>query len=519
MQDIDQSALNAAAASLHTEHKGPGGAIGVVSNGETILAHAWGHADPMNHVPVTTRTRFPICSISKQFTCAILKDIDPDLSTFDQQLEAHLPKMENRPSVRDLCNNQSGLRDYWALTVLHGADAEGVFAREDAAKLFSRMKTTHFAPGTAYSYSNGNFRILSDIIEDVTGRPLAELYREKIFGPAGMETAELVPDTADSKELAIGYEGNDAVGFFPATNRIVWTGDAGIRASLEDMLAWEKYIDATRNDEDGIYRSLAEPQIFADGSEAFYGNGLSHGTVGTAKTTGHGGALRGFRLHRLYSPAERLSVVVLFNHEGDAGGAATKLMKAALGLPADEKTAPVTDKSWDGAYLDPETGLLLQLAGNDKGLSATIAGSPELLALTDKDNASSDTMTLSRDGDTIRFSRRRENLSGTATRVTGDALPDIAGRYHCDELEAGFTIVDTAGAMHGFFEGVLGTGEMTPLYPVGTDVWTLPCRRSMDAPAPGDWTVQVHRDGEGVIEGLTIGCWLARNLRYKRLAG
>jgi D-aminopeptidase len=519
MQDIDHSAVQKVAAAIHIVEKGPGGAIGVVKDGETVLNHVWGFADPANHVPVTSRTLFPICSISKQFTCAILKDIDSDLSVFDHHLEAHLPRMENRPSVRDLCNNQSGLRDYWALTVLHGADAEGVFARKHAAKLFSRMKTTHFAPGTAYSYSNGNFRILSDIIEDVTGRPLGKLYREKIFGPAGMETAELVPDTADSEGLAVGHEGSDAVGFFPATNRIVWTGDAGIRASLEDMLAWEKFIDATRDDGDGIYRRLAEPQIFADGSEAFYGNGLSHNTVGTAKTTGHGGALRGFRLHRLYAPAERLSVVVLFNHEGDAGGAAMKLMKAALGVPADEAPAAVTDKSWDGAYLDPETGLLLQLSGGEQGLSATIAGSPERLAVTDGDNASSDTMTLSRKGDTIRYARRRENLVGVAIRVTGEALPDISGRYHCDELEADFTIVDTAGAMHGFFEGVLGTGEMTPLYPVGTDVWMLPCRRSMDAPAPDDWTIRFHRDGEGAIEGLTLGCWLARNLHYKRIAG
>ncbi|TDH34943.1 D-aminopeptidase [Pseudohoeflea suaedae] len=519
MQDIDHPALAAALAAIHTDQKGPGGAIGVVKDGQVVLAHSWGHADVANHIPVTARTRFPICSISKQFTCAILQGIEPDLSRFDRHLESHLPKMENRPSVRDLCNNQSGLRDYWALTVLHGADAEGVFARKDAAELFSRMKTTHFAPGTAYSYSNGNFRILSDIIEAETGRSLGDLYRENIFGPAGMQTAELIPDTAGSGDPIVGYEGNDAVGFFPATNRILWTGDAGIVASLEDMLAWEKFIDATRDDENGIYRRLAEPQAFADGSDAFYGNGLSHGAIGTIRTTGHGGALRGFRLHRLHAPSKRLSVVVLFNHENDAGGTANKVMKAALGIPADEPLAPVTDGGWDGAYLDRETGLLLQVSKSEAGLSARIAGSAETLSAKDRDTIGSDAMTLSRNGDTIHYTRWRENLTGTAIRVTGTARPDISGCYHCDELEAGFTIIDTGGAIYGFFEGVLGTGEMAPLYPVGTDVWTLPCRRSMDAPAPGDWTVQIHRDAHGAIEDLTIGCWLARNLHYRRIGG
>jgi D-aminopeptidase len=38
----------------------------------------------------------------------------------------------------------------------------------------------------------------------------------------------------------------------------------------------------------------------------------------------------------------------------------------------------------------------------------------------------------------------------------------------------------------------------------------------MDAPAPGDWTVLVRRDGAGKVSGLTLGCWLARGLDYQR---
>lgn len=70
-----------------------------------------------------------------------------------------------------------------------------------------------------------------------------------------------------------------------------------------------------------------------------------------------------------------------------------------------------------------------------------------------------------------------------------------------------------------FFEGFLGKGEMMALYPVAEDLWTLPCRRSMDAPAPGDWTIQISRHGDGTISGLTIGCWLARNIAYDRAHG
>ena len=36
-----------------------------------------------------------------------------------------------------------------------------------------------------------------------------------------------------------GYEGTQATGFRPAVNRILWTGDAGIGASLDDIAVIE----------------------------------------------------------------------------------------------------------------------------------------------------------------------------------------------------------------------------------------------------------------------------------------
>ncbi|MEI2685677.1 MAG: hypothetical protein V9G14_04910 [Cypionkella sp.] len=43
------------------------------------------------------------------------------------------------------------------------------------------------------------------------------------------------------------------------------------------------------------------------------------------------------------------------------------------------------------------------------------------------------------------------------------------------------------------------------------DIWTITTRRSMDASAPGEWTLRVHREGD-TITGLTFGCWLARKI-------
>jgi D-aminopeptidase len=50
------------------------------------------------------------------------------------------------------------------------------------------------------------------------------------------------------------------------------------------------------------------------------------------------------------------------------------------------------------------------------------------------------------------------------------------------------------------------------MYPVSEGLWVITTRRSMDAAAPGDWTVLALPDG-----GLQVGCWLARGLRYRPL--
>ncbi|HTN97564.1 MAG TPA: D-aminopeptidase, partial [Nordella sp.] len=358
MPDIDR-----AIADLATQFKGPGGAVAVVKDGAVIARHGWGFADLGQRLPFSPTTLFPICSISKQFTCALLLDSFADPAVLDAALHARLPLLEDAPpSILHLCHNQSGFRDYWALTVLCGATPEGQFRPEDAASLIGRTRTLHFPAGTQYSYSNGNFRLVSDLLEEKTKRDFGELLRERILAPAGMATARLNPETSRLPGGVVGYEGNESFGFIPAVNNIHWTGDAGIVASLDDMIAWERFVDRTRDDTQGLYRRLSVRPTFADGRAASYGFGLAFMESNGVALTGHGGALRGFRSQRLHAAAERLSVVVLLNHEASAREAAFRVLRAALGQAEPARKDVAYDPRWTGAYHDKATGLLLDIS-------------------------------------------------------------------------------------------------------------------------------------------------------------
>src|SRR5581483_11784076 len=135
-----------------------------------------------------------------------------------------------------LCHNQSGLRDYWAVAMLHGSPAEAPFGDTEAARVIGGMRTPQFTPGTRYSYVNQNFRMLCDILRQRTGRGFAELLRDRVFARAGMTGALLCADTRAMPDGTEGYEGNPTTGFRAAENRILWTGDAGLGACLDDMI-------------------------------------------------------------------------------------------------------------------------------------------------------------------------------------------------------------------------------------------------------------------------------------------
>jgi D-aminopeptidase len=505
-------------ATLPRSYPGPGGAVAVLREGEVLVRYAWGWANAERRIAFTPRTLFRMCSITKQFTCGVVLDAFPDPSVLDADVRARLPLLEQAPpGALHLCHNQSGLRDYWAVAMLHGSPVEAPFGDTEAARVIAGTRTLHFAPGTRYSYVNQNFRLLSDIVQDRTGRSFAELLQTRIFDRAGMASAVLAADTRAMPDGTEGYEGTPERGFRAAENRVLWTGDAGLGASLDDMIAWERHIDATRDDPDALYSRLAAPVTFANGATAAYGFGLQRATELGRQVTGHGGALRGWRSHRMYLPAERVSVVVMFNHLSDAHEAAVEVLAAALGEERPPTAAPAPAPHWIGAYVEPETGLAARIdMAPDGQIRLRHGHAAEQLVLQADGTANNASVRLRSGDDGLWMDRPNENRSARLRPCNGVPTTDVAGRYRCTELDAEVTVADAGGALYGGFSGFLGQGRMELLDPIGPDLWALPCPRALDHTPPGDWTLTFTRNAAGRVNGVEVGCWLARHLPYVR---
>jgi len=520
----DHARLDAAIADLPSRYPGPGGAVAVLHRGEVLVRHAWGYANAERRIAFTPQTLFRMCSITKQFTCSLALDLLGDVSALDNAVRRRLPNlMQAPPTALQLCHNQSGLRDYWAVAMLLGAPAESAFGDAEARRLIAGTRTLQFAPGMHYSYVNQNFRLLSDALEEHTGRGFAELLQARLFDRFGMNRAILAADTRALPDGTEGYEGTEATGFRPAENRVIWTGDAGLGASLDDMIAWERSIDSGRNDPDALYNRLSQPVTFADGAPARYGFGLAREVRFGRAVTGHGGALRGWRSHRLHVADARVSVVVLFNHMADARRAANDVLDALLDVgDAAAPSGHAPDTGLPGVYLEMETGLSARVSLTPEGrVGLRYLGGTEMLEVLSDGSAQSETARLAPSGSDLSMVRPGENRTTTLRRVEGSAASDIAGTYACAELEpelaATLTISSAGGILYGGFSGAFGLGRMERLQHLAGDVWVLPCPRALDVAPPGDWTLAFDRAPDGTVSGLRLGCWLARNLRYDRI--
>ncbi|GKZ30717.1 hypothetical protein AbraIFM66950_010011 [Aspergillus brasiliensis] len=515
-----------------SRYRGPGGAVAIIKDGEVVGKHTWGYADLRHRIPMTSSTLMPICSITKQMLCLIIKDLERnptpamvERGNIAQQLSDALRQLispelidNNGLRIDHLCNNQSGIRDYWAMSMFWGTQPEGEFTLAgDAPQALKRMKSLHYQPGTQYSYCNLNFHILARIVERVSEKTFGELLSERLFSPAGMKTATLCADNNQLPPPCVGYEGNESFGYIPAVNRTQWSGDAGVVACLEDMIAYECYLDKAWADRESAYREMAKEPSFDDGTPAAYGYGLEHIKFGQTPTLGHGGAVRGYRLHRTQAPSERLAVVVMLNHEIDAAVVAGHILQQALSLPVQQDLLSMPSADWVGVYFDADAQLVVEVRlGGPGEIIITYTGDDETLKLTERCKARSDSATATLSSDTLTLHRKYENRHIQAKRINPGQQPtgDYVGQYHCAEVDSRFQCSGAGGLLYGSFEGFLGHGPAELMRYLGDDIWFLTCARGLDAPAPGNWTVVFQRSVEGEVVGVTFGCWLARKVTF-----
>ncbi len=520
----------------------PGIAVGISKHGRLLWRSARGLSNLESHAPLTTRTPFRICSISKQFTCAlVMREVTAGRIALDAHPSRYLPwtkGMDRALTIAHLMQNKTGLRDQWVLAMMMGARAEQPFTLDDGINVNGRALESMFAPGSQNLYCNGNFEILGQVLEKVSRQPYPQLLSQRILQPLGMHDSHLAIDTAQPMSGdARGYRFHDKA-WEEEQNAIHWAASAGIVSTVEDMLKWANCLRNPQAAGMPWVAGITRVSPFNDGAAASYASGINHEVnpeTGRA-VLAHSGALRGWRSVLMHFVKEELSIVVFMNRTNGPkprplGGVAMQLAKALSVAPVWRgagKLPPraVLPAAAEGAYVSREQGLLIQLR-NHRGRAEVyshLSWSP-LFQSEEVGTFTSDDRDLA-----IRFgagfgentkpslwlSLGGENVHTKMQRVVAPRVVDARfaarGRYHCAPLASTLEIVAGKSGEEIVFTGIFGTGIRYPLTRLNTQVAWFDISRGVDESPPGRVLV-IFDEKAGLLE---LSCMLARRMVFRR---
>lgn len=304
----------------HYPDTAPGACVLVAVNGEVVLAKGYGVADLATSTPVTTKTRFRLASVTKQFTAmAVLLLAEEGKLSLDDRLTDRLsdfPEYGRAITIRHILNHTSGLKDYEDL--IPPEQTEQVHDA-DVLEILKRAPGTDFPPGSQYHYSNSGYAILALIVERTSGMRFADFLKRRVFEPAGMAGA-VAYEKGVSEVASRAFGAKEVDGRWVDADQGQTTavlGDGGIYCSVEEYLKWDQALYGDRLIPQSRLAEAFTPGVLTDGTRTKYGFGWRIEEVSGRRGVGHTGSTSGFDNSVRRVPDLRTLVVVFSNRRGD----------------------------------------------------------------------------------------------------------------------------------------------------------------------------------------------------------
>ena len=289
----------------------------LVGRGDSVMyARAVGAADRSWSILNTPETRFPWASVTKQVTATVvLQLVGEGRLALDTPLSEVLPDLRaghaGRVRVRHLLANSSGLPDPDTIEGFYVAPDSSLAALVDAAL----RADLAFEPGSTFRYNNLDFILLGRVIEALTGTPLAEAFRARVFEPAGMLETVLLDDTRIEPRLATAAValGDGRFGPPPAVRLAAFGASGALAGPIGDLFRFDRALLGGRLLSPALRDSMfaADPALgFVALSVWTYGFGVGGRT---ARLVERQGWIGGYRALNVLAPDDDAVLVVLSN--------------------------------------------------------------------------------------------------------------------------------------------------------------------------------------------------------------
>jgi CubicO group peptidase (beta-lactamase class C family) len=289
----------------------------IVEKGDALLRKSYGFADQENELANKPELSFAIGSISKSFTSSLVLQLiddgilDPD-KTVEDYLPYYRPDTASDITLRHLLTHTDGLSnytnnpDYW-----QPYDGVAPLSTREFIQTYC-SSDLEFVPGSEYRYGNSGYSILGAIIEEVSGKPFAQVLQERVIGPLGMPASGDMRAGMPDDGLAKGYQiGPNGYRLAAPIHKPLFAAGS-MYASADDLLSYAQSLD---------YESLVSriTDGIVDGTFAYgwtVGEYSAEGTAKKLKLLSTNGEVNGYNA-LLVQIVETERTIILLSNTGE----------------------------------------------------------------------------------------------------------------------------------------------------------------------------------------------------------
>jgi CubicO group peptidase (beta-lactamase class C family) len=290
------------------------GSVLLARDGEVLFVKGYGFANEEWGVANAADTRFPIASITKTFTAALVLELQRQkkLSLADPLCKhvSPCPKAWHAITIRQLLTHTAGIPDY----AKDPDFMQKVRLRRDLAGIIAgfRDRPLTSPPGTRYEYSNSGYLLLGHVLERAGRKSYGELLREHIFEPLGMRHTTLDDNARLIPKRASGYRASGRTRSNADYVDTSWLHAAGgIHSTVGDLLIWERALFA------GTFLPPDEVNGMWAPAHGSYGYGWQllspSAQTFNRRLVFHAGGTTGFATDLLIYPQQKVTVIILAN--------------------------------------------------------------------------------------------------------------------------------------------------------------------------------------------------------------
>jgi CubicO group peptidase (beta-lactamase class C family) len=288
------------------------GNVLVAVNGKSIYEKSYGYANIELKVKNTSKTKFRIGSITKQFTAmAVMILQEKGKLNVTDKLSDHIPNVPEiwkEITIHQLLTHTSGIIHSWALEGFE----ENMMLYTSIEDIIDKFKDQPLVgdPGEKFQYSGTGYFILSSLIEKVSGKSYEDFLKDEIFSKIEMTNSGSDVPGKIIENRASGYI-TDSTGMNNSTYIYmpILTGGGNLYSTTEDFLKWDQslYNNALISKESK--EKMFKPELNS------YAYGWRVIKIDTLFITTHGGSVPGFLTKIWRFPNDKLLVVILSNNK------------------------------------------------------------------------------------------------------------------------------------------------------------------------------------------------------------